>query len=364
MESAIDAHLKCPRTRTRRVEDDFQPPYPAFSARAPQSMTQVVMGYFGVQSRGGGEALEMAFYAVNALFDLPDGPGHRDIVRYVDGDGYDTAIAVAYWGDSKQFSRWIDPQNQAWWNADERLRDGVGYFREIVSPRDVQYETAYSSPNHLEGVGVIMGGVSGEILEHGYWGSMRDRIPLSQTDRYAVTRNCDFRPTAEIPRASFSWGSSSAVLGWFGRESGHNVRSHTRKPAAEHHDDNMTDAHDDHNMMTTTTTHHTDDHHDSPRRRPPLTTTTTTTTTANDDHHDDDNHDDHTDDHHDTTKPTTTTTTAPPQPRPHQRNGYWILTTVGRRRFGDARHLAVTHTTRSHNDATTRCPPRTDSHGY
>lgn len=28
MESAIDGHLKCPRTRHRRVEDDYVPPYP------------------------------------------------------------------------------------------------------------------------------------------------------------------------------------------------------------------------------------------------------------------------------------------------------------------------------------------------
>ena len=76
-----------------------------------------------------------------------------------------------------------NPQNQAWWNADERLRDGVGYFREIASSRDVQYETAYSSAKHLEGVGVVMGGVSGEILEHGYWGSMRDDS--------AVANRCD-----------------------------------------------------------------------------------------------------------------------------------------------------------------------------
>jgi aldoxime dehydratase len=194
MESAIDAHLKCPRTRTRRVGDDFQPPYPAFSARAPQTMTQVVMGYFGVQSRGGGEMMATAFKAVNALFDLPDGPDHRDTVRYIDGDGYDTAIVVAYWGDTKQFARWVDnPQNQAWWNADERSREGVGYFREILSPRDAQYETAYSSAKHLEGVGVVMGGVSGEILEHGYWGSMRDRIPLSQTDTMSPTGGLSVR---------------------------------------------------------------------------------------------------------------------------------------------------------------------------
>jgi len=52
MESAIDAHLRCPRTRHRRVEDDYVPPYPVWSARAPVSVKQVVMGYFGVQSRG------------------------------------------------------------------------------------------------------------------------------------------------------------------------------------------------------------------------------------------------------------------------------------------------------------------------
>ena len=188
MESAIDGHLKCPRTRSRRVEDDFQPPYPAFSARAPQTMTQVVMGYFGVQRRGGGAAVETAFATVNALFNLADGPGHRDTVRYVDRDGYDTAITVAYWGDPKKFSRWIEnPQNQAWWASNERLREGVGYFREVLSPRNVQYETAYSSAQHPEGVGVVMGGMSGEILEHGYWGSMRDRFPLSQTDMMPAT---------------------------------------------------------------------------------------------------------------------------------------------------------------------------------
>jgi aldoxime dehydratase len=38
-----------------------------------------------------------------------------------------------------------------------------------------------------------MGGVSSEILEHGYWGSMRDRIPLSQTDTMASTGDLSVR---------------------------------------------------------------------------------------------------------------------------------------------------------------------------
>jgi len=38
-----------------------------------------------------------------------------------------------------------------------------------------------------------MGGVSGEIMEHGYWGSMRDRIPLSQTDTMSPTGGLSLR---------------------------------------------------------------------------------------------------------------------------------------------------------------------------
>lgn len=51
MESAIDKHLKCPRTLSRRVHDDYQPPFPMFVGRADESVKQVVMAYLGVQFR-------------------------------------------------------------------------------------------------------------------------------------------------------------------------------------------------------------------------------------------------------------------------------------------------------------------------
>ena len=33
MESAVDKHLVCPRTLSRRVDDEYQPPFPMFVAR-------------------------------------------------------------------------------------------------------------------------------------------------------------------------------------------------------------------------------------------------------------------------------------------------------------------------------------------
>ena len=186
MESAIHDHLKCPRTRHRRIEDDYTPPYPVWSARAPAAVGQVVMGCFGVQSRGAamqGRACA-ALMKIARGFDLLDGPGHHDLAHCVDADGYDNMIAIAYWSDPAAFARWCAmPEIDNWWRSPERLDEGLGYFREIASPRAEHYETMFSTPDRFEGVGVVMGGgVSGEIQEHGYWGSMRDRIPLSQTD--------------------------------------------------------------------------------------------------------------------------------------------------------------------------------------
>ncbi|MES1265192.1 MAG: phenylacetaldoxime dehydratase family protein, partial [Variovorax sp.] len=188
MESAIAEHLKCPRTRHRRIEDDYVPPYPVWSARAPASVRQVVMGFFGVQSRGAamqGRACAALTRSARS-FALADGPGHHDLAHYVDADGHDNMVAIAYWSDPAGFARWCaTPEIDAWWRSEERLSEGLGHFREIASPRVEHYETMFNTPDRFEGVGVVMGGVSADIQEHGYWGSMRDRIPLSQTDAMA-----------------------------------------------------------------------------------------------------------------------------------------------------------------------------------
>ena len=144
MESAIAEHLRCPRTRHRRIEDDYAPPYPAWSARAPIETDQVVMGFFGVQSRG----REMQGRACAALmkiarsFALADGPGHHDLAHHVDAQGFDNMVAIAYWRDPAAFERWCaTPEIDDWWRSDERLGEGIGYFREIASPRAERYET-------------------------------------------------------------------------------------------------------------------------------------------------------------------------------------------------------------------------------
>jgi aldoxime dehydratase len=186
MESAIDKHLMCPRSRDRRIDDSYAPPYPAWVARADGSVKQVVMGYFGVQSFGEGclAAACAALRQIAQSFGLDDGPRHHDFAHYIDAKGYDNMVVIGYWEDPTAFERWESSSAVSqWWLSEELGRDGLGYFRETLTPGVERFETLYTLPEYMEGIGVVMGTSSAEIQEHGYWGSMRDRIPLSQTDR-------------------------------------------------------------------------------------------------------------------------------------------------------------------------------------
>ncbi len=72
-------------------------------------------------------------------------------------------IAIAYWSDAAAHARWCaTPVIDAWWRSDDRLNEGLGYFREIASPRVEHFETMLNTPDRFEGVGVVMGEVSGE----------------------------------------------------------------------------------------------------------------------------------------------------------------------------------------------------------
>jgi aldoxime dehydratase len=179
MESAIPSHLVCPRTRQRRVPDDYAPPYPSFVARHASQVTQVVMAYFGVQHDGAAPAADAALAALRECMRSGDGPGHADAARWVDAGGRANRILAAYWDDIARFERWFAAHGAAWTRTPV---DGAGTFTEVLRPRVERYETLFSAPDRPEGIAVLARGMSGEVMEHAYWGGARDRIPASQTD--------------------------------------------------------------------------------------------------------------------------------------------------------------------------------------
>ncbi|WP_346894368.1 phenylacetaldoxime dehydratase family protein [uncultured Roseibium sp.] len=184
MEDAIPEHLKTVRTRPARVREDYEPPYPSFVARYDSSVRKVVMAYFGIQARPENEGHTVGPLAqLSAAFDAPDGPGHWDRARYVDGAGFVTLVSIAYWDDPASFDRWFS-RNGSGWTGEEKAAP-VGTFTEILRPAVERYETLFSATGRPEGIAALAGGFSDMVREHAYWGGMRDRIPLSQTDAMA-----------------------------------------------------------------------------------------------------------------------------------------------------------------------------------
>lgn len=185
MESAIPEHLQTARTRHRRVGDDYAPPYPSFVARHRPSVTRVVMAYFGLQTRGAPSlAAQQALARLASDFASAGRPTHWDRASYVDEAGFTNVVTVAYWDDRQTFDRWF-PAARERWTGEQRTNNGFGTFIEALYPSVEGYETLFSSLGRPEGVAVLADGMSGEVLEHAYWGGMRDRIPLSQTNEMA-----------------------------------------------------------------------------------------------------------------------------------------------------------------------------------
>jgi aldoxime dehydratase len=184
VESAIPEHLKCPRTRQRRIADDFEPPYPALTARYGTDVKQVVMGYFGVQHRPSADpaAVKKALDFVVDSFGGEKGPGHWDRAQYVDEAGFSNVITIGYWSDPKVYGEWFDKFGAEWRSGS--FSPEIGTFVEVLLPSVKHFETLYAT-DILEGVGGLSGGFSVPVQEHAYWGSMRDRIPLSQTSDMA-----------------------------------------------------------------------------------------------------------------------------------------------------------------------------------
>lgn len=181
MDSAIPAHLTVARTRPRRVSEGRTPPYPSYSARLEPGVQQVVMAYFGLQYRG--DPPLGALDVLDAAFAGPDGPGHHDRARQTTPDGTTDVVSIAYWDDPAVFDRWSAAHRDSW--LGDGARDGCGRWAEVLRPTVEEHETLFSSLGRPEGVAALAPDWSGEVREHGYWGGMRDRIPLAQTDPLA-----------------------------------------------------------------------------------------------------------------------------------------------------------------------------------
>lgn len=184
LESAIPAELTAERTCPHAMPQDWTPPYPSYSARFEPTRSTVGMLILGVQGEDTPTIRDELQQLVTALMTrTAEDPEvqFRDQAEFVDAAGQLNRIVVCYFRDteaavtvSEQFSRQ--------WVRETASSETLGFFAEQIWPTMDRVETLYSS-DHVQGVAQVATGLSGEIREHGYWGSARDRFAVAQRDR-------------------------------------------------------------------------------------------------------------------------------------------------------------------------------------
>jgi len=180
MESAIPPSLREERSQSLSTPPAYTPPFPAWTTRFSPLVEQVVMAYFGVQSQQ--TAGQYALDPITSHFSMTTGPAHWERATYSDERNYVNDIVIAYWASQEAFTQWkAESGFDAWWATPEREQEDKGWFMEVVSPDIRGFETIFSNQHHPEGVAHLAHVMSGEMHEHGYWGSARDRLPAAQT---------------------------------------------------------------------------------------------------------------------------------------------------------------------------------------
>jgi len=156
---------------------NWQPPAPAWQADWKNSEDPLIVGYFGIQA----DSPERLDGWANPALYGKNSPEKVEQGMYTDKAGVKNYLYIAYWKNSV-YQQWLAGENtSSWWASDERLNEGVGYWREIIAMPFDRFETLNSS-TQPHGVSAIAEELEGPIEEHGYAGGMRDRIKRSDTD--------------------------------------------------------------------------------------------------------------------------------------------------------------------------------------
>ena len=166
-----------------RKREGFVPQVQRWSFQLPPDCMQMRVAFLAVQGLEDAALEQSAFFqwAQSALSHAA-GPTTFDHARFTDAQGLRNHVIAAYWVDENRFERWrSDDVLQSWWASNERLHDKTGVWREILRvPRERQ-ESIYwrDYPAGLMS--------SDEVAIYptpycGYYGAMRDRIPLAARD--------------------------------------------------------------------------------------------------------------------------------------------------------------------------------------
>ncbi|KAI0514468.1 phenylacetaldoxime dehydratase [Xylaria bambusicola] len=187
-ESAIAEHLQQERTLPARTPQNYHPAYPVYTTRWGKNVTDLVMAVLGTQfSTRSNQADEARAKLLSFLepdsTDISTRPSFSEVTSVTDARGHYNEAIIAYWPSITAYRQWaVESGFQQWWDALDAERESHGWFLEVFFPTMDRIETVYTNNEVGEGAAHMRDSFSGAIAEHGYWGSMRDRLPASQTN--------------------------------------------------------------------------------------------------------------------------------------------------------------------------------------
>lgn len=161
----------------RSRPDTFRPPYDAHTTIFPEDWPDYVLGQFGIQAPPEADLSAVMAGLERSLGEHPAAL-HFERVREIDAQGYLNEVYLAYWKSGEDYRAWLaNPAVAAYLN--QPLDGPIGIWREsIVAP------VTHLDPN---GVLKVRRWGIGRHLDHeweryhGYYGSMRDRMPLGHS---------------------------------------------------------------------------------------------------------------------------------------------------------------------------------------
>ncbi len=196
-----------PRIVKERRPEGHTPRAPRYRLTWDQPTGGFACAYFGVQGKPLGQADESDFLqAITELLGQVNGPQATEVMRCLDGAGYQNTMVVAYWSTITGFATWQETSGfRSWFDRSGSDGGGLGlWFEPFVSHFD-RHETIYSEPHYNVGLANLPGTSIRSMTINGYFGAARDRVVLSAIDPLE-----NLLEVAE-PRVTLSHGSMAHV---------------------------------------------------------------------------------------------------------------------------------------------------------
>lgn len=187
---AIISLKRCPV----HMPEDWTPPVPAFSANIDADL-QFTSLFVGVQ-----RPTPDSLWAVNALFAKSSATAVEH-AEFVDRAGDRNHVFIAYFAGANAYDAWRNESGFDDVLKDEKhLTAEYGLWAETFTYAKGQFETLFSTPDSLEGVGRFAADTVGPIREHAYWGGAEDRIPNATKAGFKAGLNSMPQPEPAVTR--------------------------------------------------------------------------------------------------------------------------------------------------------------------